>query len=229
MEKCIEEYALSLHGCSEDTKENYIETVKWFGAFLKEYGKNRFEDATAKDIGLFLSKYSISTRNLHIHNFRRFYNYINKPEIIKDLKLYKLRSKPIPYSQCLTLEEVVAIAEEAGKKREEYKVLTLTLFESCARISEILSLKVGDVEFSSVADKDGKRTVIATLYFERSKGNVNKQPVTLIMFASELKRWIANHPCKGDKTAYLFLSPYDPTQPVSDVNIFTVLQNAGRR
>ena len=132
-------------------------------------------------------------------------------------------------SELLTVEEVIAIANEAAKRREMYKVVILTLYESCARISEVLNLKLGDVIFSSVRDKEGRRKLIATLYFKRSKGGVKKQPIVLVMFASELKRWVDNHPLKGDKQAWLFPSPYNPTKPVTSESIEIVLWNAGKR
>lgn len=56
-----------------------------------------------------------------------------------------------PPSELLTLDEVMKIAEECGKRREMYKVLILVLFESCARRGELLNLKLGDVTFSARA------------------------------------------------------------------------------
>ena len=230
MRQKILQYYLSLHGCSENTKENYVERVKKFGEFLLERGIKKFEDANRLDIDLFLSKYkSEGTKNLLILIIKNFYKFIGKTEVTKHLKFYRIRLEQLTPSETLTPDEVVALANEAGKKREMNKILVLTLYESCARISEILNLLLGDVVFSSVVDKEGKRKLIATLHFKRSKGGVKKQPVTLIMFASELKRWVDNHPCKGDIQAYLFPSPYDHNYPVSDVNVLILLRNAAKR
>ncbi|MEM4713353.1 MAG: tyrosine-type recombinase/integrase [Candidatus Bathyarchaeia archaeon] len=229
MKKRIIDFYLSLHGCGEETKENYVERVKLFGIFLTKNGIMSFEGASRRELDLYLSKYSESTRNLLILILKKFYRFIGKPEVTQHLKLYKIKLEQITPSETLSPEEVVAIASEAGKKREMNKILILTLYESCARISEVLNLKLGDVQFSSVVDKEGKRKLIATLYFKRSKGGVKKQPVTLIMFASELKRWVDNHPCKGNEQAYLFPSPYNPNEPVSDVNVLITLRNAGKR
>jgi hypothetical protein len=66
-------------------------------------------------------------------------------------------------------EEVVLLANEAAKKREMYKVLMLALFESCARISEVLSLRLGDVVFGSVTDKEGHRRLEAIMHFKRAR------------------------------------------------------------
>lgn len=57
------------------------------------------------------------------------------------------------------------------QKRNMHKVTILTLFESCARISELLQLKLGDVVFGSVVDKEGNRKLIATPFQEVQGGH----------------------------------------------------------
>jgi len=109
------------------------------------------------------------TLNLYIHAFRSFYNFLNRQETLSHLKLYKVELEDITPSEILSPDEVVAIANEAGKRRELYKILILTLYESCARISEVSHLRLGDVVFGSVTDKEGNRKLIATLHFKRSK------------------------------------------------------------
>jgi hypothetical protein len=158
---------------------------------------------------------------------RSFYRDL-KPEVVTHLRVYEVELEEITPSELLTPEEVIQVAQEAGKKREMNKYLVLTLFESCVRISEVLNLKLGDVVFSSVSNKEGKRGLIATLHFKRSKGK-NKQPVTLVMFAADLKRWVDNHPFKGDEQAYLFPSPRQKGEPISLENIETVTWDAGER
>jgi len=177
----------------------------WFDSFLTGKGKRSFEDVDRKDIDLFLSGYKKpSTKNVFIAVFRRFFR--DKPEVVAHLNFYEVELEQITPSEILTPDEIVLLAQEAGRKREIYKYLVLTLFESCARISELLNLKLGDVVFSSVSDKEGKRKLIATLHFKRSKGGVRKQPVILVMFASELQRWVQSQ--RGDEQTYLFPSPY---------------------
>jgi integrase len=200
----------------------------WFDSFLTGKGKRSFEDVDRKDIDLFLSGYKKpSTKNVFIAVFRRFFR--DKPEVVAHLNFYEVELEQITPSEILTPDEIVLLAQEAGRKREIYKYLVLTLFESCARISELLNLKLGDVVFSSVSDKEGKRKLIATLHFKRSKGGVRKQPVILVMFASELQRWVQSQ--RGDEQTYLFPSPYLKTkdEPISGGSVETALWNAGQR
>jgi len=230
MKARMTEYLLSLHGIKENTKDDYLSKVKMLGTFLTKHRIMRFENANSRDIDLFLSRYdNENTLNVYIHVFRGFYNFLNLSEVVSHLKLYNIELEQITPSETLTPEEVVAIANEAGKRRELYKILILILYESCARISEILHLRLGDVIFSSVVDKEGHRKLIATLHFKRSKGGVKKQPVVLVMFSSELKRWCDNHPYKGEEQEWLFPSPFNNGEPVTIDTVEVVLWNAGNR
>ena len=188
MNEKMTEYLLSLHGIKENSKSLYVLKAKMFGIFLTERGLNRFEEAKELDLNLFLSHFNNeNTLNQYIYVFKSLYKFLNLPETVSRLQYYKIELEQITPSETLTPQEVIAITEEASKRRELYKVIILTLFESCARISEVLRLKLGDIIFDSVVDKEGQRKTIATLHFKRSKGGVKKQPVVLMMFASELK------------------------------------------
>jgi site-specific recombinase XerD len=231
MKEQITEYILSLHNTSDGTKEQYASYLRQFANYLMSVGIGRFEEVTKKDIDHFIStKLKQNTRNLYIFAIKSFYkNYLGMEDKVKHLRQKQSEEMNITPSELLTPEEVIQLANEAGKRRDMYKVLILTLFESCARINELLELRHGDAIFSSVVDKEGKRKLIATLHFKRAKGNINKQPVVLTMFASELKRWVENHPFKGNGQAYLFPSPYSDIEPVEYTTIEVVLYNAGER
>ena len=231
MEETLEDYILSLHGISESSKETYISQVRSFGHYLVSRKVAKFEDVETKDIDLFLSRYEKdSTKNNFIIRFKHFYGkFLKLPNLIEHLKVSNNDIQPVTPSELLTPDEVVKLANEATKKRQFYKVIILVLFESCARINEVLSLRLGDVVFSSVVDKDGHRKLIATLHFKRSKGGVNKQPVVLTMFAFELKRWVDSHPLKGDSLAWLFPSPHYQNEHVDMETVSVVLWNARER
>jgi len=231
MKEKMTEYLLSLYGIKEDSKAVYISKIKVLGRYLtKKRGLTKFEDAKPIDLNLFLAQYTSEyTLNVSIYVIKSFYNFLQLPEITANLKLYKIQPEQITPSETLTPEEVIKIANEASKRRELYKVIILSLFESCARISEVLQLKLGDVLFSSVVNKEGQRKLIATLHFKRSKGGVKKQPVNLVMFASELKRWYDNHPNKSDKQAYLFPSPTRNGKAITNDSVGLALWNAGER
>ncbi|MCJ7632111.1 tyrosine-type recombinase/integrase [Candidatus Bathyarchaeota archaeon] len=222
------DYLLTLR-VSESTKELYLQRLRMFGLWLIKNGIRSFTNVRKADVNRFLSNYDKNnTKNGYITALRPFYKaFLNKPDVVKDLGYYAEELEPITPSEVLTPDEVVTIAEKAGERREMYKVIILSLFESCARVNELLHLKKGDVQFHSVTDKEAHRKLIATLYFKRSKGNVPKQPVTLIMFASELKRYCDNH--HGDSQSWLFPSPYDSNNPITKDTVQYVLWHAGER
>jgi len=222
------DYLLTLR-VSESTKELYLQRLRMFGLWLIKNGMKSFTSVRKADINRFLSNHDKNnTKNGYITALRPFYKaFLNNPDAVKDLGYYAEELEPITPSEVLTPDEVVTIAEKAGERREMYKVIILSLFESCARVNELLHLKKGDIQFHSVTDKEAHRKLIATLYFKRSKGNVPKQPVTLIMFASELKRYVNNH--HGDSQSWLFPSPYDSNNPITKDTVQYVLWHAGER
>lgn len=224
-------YLLTLYHLSEGTKEQYMLRLRKFGLWLMSNGIRRFEDAEEGDLIAFINSLDkVNTINAYITLFKPFYRFLGKGGVAKNLKFYSEDLQPITPSEILTPEEVVKLAEECGRRRDMYKVIVLTLYESCARINELLHLKYGDVQFSTVRDKEGHRQLIATLYFKRSKANIPKQPITIVMFASELKRYCENHPTKKPSD-WLFPSPYKSksSQPINDYVIQFVLKEAGKR
>ena len=171
MQETLEDYMLSLHSVSEDSKKIYLGQLKTFASFLMSRGIKRFQDATSKDKDLFLSRYQKdNTKNGYIARLKYLYGKLLKqPELVEHLKIVNHDIEPVTPAELLRPDEVVKLANEASKRREMYKVIILTLYESCARISGLLSLKIGDVVFSSVVDKEGHRKLIAILHFKRSK------------------------------------------------------------
>ena len=226
MREALKEWYKSLHNIKLRTRLNYLFIVKKFGEYLVENGKQRFEDAGKKDVDSYLSTINKeSTHNSVLIVIKRFYNDIKKSEVVKTLKAKSIDLKSIPPSQLITPEEIVELAGATGD--QEYKTAILTLYESSARVDvEVLKLKLEDVVFSSVRDKEDNHNLIATLHFGNSKGDVKKEPVTLSMFAGELKSWVENHPNKGDKQAWLFPSKTNPSKPIPYITIWHNLRKA---
>lgn len=228
MKTKLGEYHNSLHNAKLTTKLDYLVRLKKLGEHAKESGLKRFEDLTKAEIDLFLSNLkTVGTRNTYICGIKTFYKWLGYGEIVKDFKPKKRENSNITPSQLLTPEDAVKLASHMPT--EENKVLTLTLYESAARISEVLELRVGDVEFESVRDKENNPSQIAILYFGKSKGDVQKQPVTMVMFSSELNRWIRSHPYKDDSMAYVFFSTKNPTKHIDKSVVWSNLKKAAKK
>ena len=152
MTETLEDYILSLHGLSESSKEIYLGQMRTFGRFSISRGIKRFKDATSKDIDIFLSQYQKdTTKNGYVTRLKYLYGKLLKqPELVEHLRIVNHDIEPVTPAELLKPNEVVKLANESGKRREMCKVIILTLYESCARISELLSLKIGDVIFGNV-------------------------------------------------------------------------------
>jgi integrase/recombinase XerD len=222
-------YLATMHNLSDGSKEGYLVRLRRFGLFLMEHNCEAFEDADKEEVDEFLSGFkSHNTVNGYITTLKPFYReFLKREGPVKGLKYYLEEIQPISPAELLTPDEVIKISEECGKRREMYKIIPLVFFESCARKSEVLGLKLGDVAFTSVLDKENKKRLIATLHFSRSKANVPKQPVTLVMFAYELKRYCDNH-C-GKPSDWLFQSPYDKSKPIGTNVIEELLYESARK
>lgn len=83
MKEWILEFQLSLHGITENTRDNYLARMEWFGSFLTEHGIMQFEKVEKKDIDIFLSKCtSPSTKNLFIARAPTIFDTIIEKNII---------------------------------------------------------------------------------------------------------------------------------------------------
>lgn len=230
MKATLRSYGNSLHNVKPSTKMDYLTRLKKFGEHLKRNGKPRFEDVKdRKIVDLFLSSYKkTETRNTYISTIKTFYKWLGLLNVLGDLKPKNVSTNQnLTPSQLLTPEEVVLLANHMPT--EENRVLTLTLYESAARIGEVLDLKIGDVEFSSVRDRENRPSLIATLHFGRSKGGLKKQPVVLSMFAADLKHWLEYHPYKDDQNAYIFFSVRNPKAHIDKSVVWSNLKNAGKK
>lgn len=95
MRETLEDYMLSLYGVCEGSKLNYKSQVRTFGRFLKSQGIKRFEDASSKDIDLFLSNYQKdSTKNVHIVRLKHLYGtFLKMPNLVEHLKIEGIKDE----------------------------------------------------------------------------------------------------------------------------------------
>ena len=123
MVETMEDYMFTL-STSETTKELYLLKLRKLGLWLMKNGIKSFTNAKKTDINRFLASYSNNnTKNSFITCLRMFYKvFLNKPDIVKDLKYYREELEPITPSEVLIPEEVIKIANEAGKRRDIYKL-----------------------------------------------------------------------------------------------------------
>jgi len=166
----------------------------------KSLGK-RFEDATKDDIVNMIVK--IEKRNLSQwtkHDYKvilkRFYKWLRDSEIYPPEVRWIRTSNNIPNKiqkkDLLTVEEVQKIADCATNLRD--KAFIWVYFESMRRLGEILSLKIGNVEF----DELGARLTV--------NGKVGRDNARVITSAPLLASWLNIHPLRNNPDAPVWVT-----------------------
>lgn len=102
----------------------------------------------------------------------------------------KNNNKKLP-EELLTPEDVEKLASVATNLRD--KAFVLTLYESGARIGELLPIRIRQIEF----DKHG---ALLTL-----RGKTGSRRIRLIASVQALIQWLNSHPYKSDKEAFVWI------------------------
>ncbi|MEM4973184.1 MAG: site-specific integrase [Candidatus Hadarchaeales archaeon] len=129
------------------------------------------------------------------------------------LKVLRSRSQRDLPKQVLTEEEAARLVAACESLRN--RALVHVLYESGGRASEVLGLKIGDVEF----DELGAVIVV--------KGKTGSRRIRLIESVPDLQRWLAVHPDKNNPDAPLW--PGRNGGPISVEFLNTIVKRAAAR
>ncbi len=126
---------------------------------------------------------------------RGLFKYYEREDILKLLKVNNRVAKnnnKLP-EEILTEDEIKQLV--SSEKSIMYQALIMSLWESGARRSEFLTLKIKDVYF----DADG-------CFFILPNGKTGMRRVRLVNSTSLLSNWLEYHPLKANKGAPLWIS-----------------------
>ena len=208
------QYLLVEKGVSKETIKNYAYDLKQFFTILK---KNDTSDLKSRDIQEFIriqtqNMMSIPTILRRISSTKNFYLFLEKERIISfqiDTLDKPKGAKKLPV--CISIEEVEALLNQPDLTKNEgqrNKAMLEVMYSSGLRISELLSLKVKQVNF--------ERGIIKIV----GKGN-KERIVPIGEFALEyLNKYISDgrRKNKNRNSDYLFLNRYG--EPLSRVYFF---------
>ncbi len=125
------------------------------------------------------------------------------------------------HNDVLSVEEVAKLSDGAINLRD--KALIWTLYESGARVGELLSLRLGDVE----------RMEYGAIRLRFPSGKTGQRTVPLFEAAvPNLLVWLKNHPRAGDAGAPLWCAIEQPTEigkPIGYRMVVKLLESAARR
>ena len=172
------DYIIGECNCSLNTKSSYSTTFYLLIEFLfKKYkiksNEITFDNLNKEIIIEFLDylendrKNSVSTRNQRLASLKSFFKYVqyNEPSLfdlctqILSIKNKKVPNKIISY---FSEEEIKIIISHLNKENNlKYLTLLCVLYETGARVSELINIKICDINLSDTAS--------ITLYGKRNK------------------------------------------------------------
>jgi site-specific recombinase XerD len=149
---------LSERGCSKETIVSYEFDLKRFASSAKK----DLAHVTPDDIRAFiverLGVVSASTASRQLYALRCFYSYLLDEELITVNPAHRIAAikVPLPVVLAPTLQEVESMIESvtlAGTKKEiavglRNRAIILTVYGSGLRVSEVITLKIADIDFS---------------------------------------------------------------------------------
>jgi len=184
-------YANHLKIIAERINKNFLDVTKEdITTFLSELERHGYIPKTKNDKNLI--PYSEWTKMDYKVTLKRFFRFLGKEELIKDVKTtIRNNRKKLP-EELLTKSEIKKMIEVADHPRD--KAMISLLYEGGLRIGELASLKIKNVVF----DKYG--AVI------KVRGKTGERRVRIISSSSLLAKWIETHPKRKDKNASLWVN-----------------------
>src|SRR2546425_2399319 len=175
----------------------------------KLFGK-RFETATKENIvelvsrieGLEVGDYTKHDYKVIIKKFYQWLRQYDDGEYPPEVKWIKDARKPqskLTKSDLLTFDDVTRLVNATVNIRD--KALMLVLMESGRRIGEILTLRIGDVEFDDVGAK---------LHVNGKTGNDFSR---IISSSVALAQWLDNHPMRDNPKAPIWIALEERGRP----------------
>lgn len=190
---------LQRRGIALCTRHFYAANARRLARFLNK----PFEEATREDLEGFVdetSKRSAAGTVLCVKRFlKAFYQLLLAPDFgqqppalvawIRLRQAYGVSKLP---QDLLKPAEILRLADATTHPRD--RALIMVLYDSAARVSELISARIGDVE----TDAYGARLVL--------RGKTGTRYVRLLHSVPDLLAWINCHPFKHDQQAPLFIS-----------------------
>jgi integrase/ribosomal protein L40E len=185
-------------GAVARTKSAFIGILLSFGRHLKK----PFKEATEDDIRRYLRRISANGNSLNTWNntaikIRKFYRWLygmEKGENPKQVAWVKCRKRKnqLPIDHFLTKDEFYQFVRTTDNSRD--RAFLMTLWESSARISEILDLRIKNIEF----DRYGAVLII--------NGKTGRRRIRLIEAVPDLQTWLNQHPFRDIPEAPIWQS-----------------------
>jgi len=212
-----------------------VKYYTYLRVMAEQLGKD-FDKATRKDINRLMDKiYSLKVKRGKNHTERgistatkydyavmlkTFYKWLKKkrePEETQDIIPPKPKNNKLHPEDILTWEDVIKLSQCAMNPRD--KALVQVLWDSGARIEELLTLQLQDVEVVA----DGRAAI---LHIRKSKTEEGLRDIAIPKAGPALIELLRNHPL-NEKTAHVFVKTTG--EPLSYSTARKILQDLKKR
>ena len=175
------------------TRYSYLRMLFHSAKFFKK----PYDELTRAEFNEFLPTleglYSPRSYNDRIKTHRMLYNWLEKPEVVKDAQK-KRNIKPVHQApDLLTFEEFKKLLDTCYNLRD--RCLIHLFWETGARVSEILSIQLKDIKEEEFG---------FTITIRESK--TEPRPAIIVEAKDDLDAWLQQHPYKNMPDAPLFVS-----------------------
>jgi integrase len=187
---------------------------KTFRQMTKQDVTNYFDNLTVKP-------YTIEHRRIVITKFFKWLYDNENPDVVKDLEPnLNAYDKTIDPKSLWTDEEIKQLVKVCTHPRD--KAMIMTLYDTGARIGELLSMNICDADFQGDT---------CSIFLRNSK--TQRRRVGVLFSAPYLQEWIDCHPMKNNPDAPLWISLSHNTtrrgNRLKDNSAFDILKSAQKR
>jgi len=185
-----------------------------------------FRSVTAEEMRAFWRSrrdaWAASTQSMRVIVYKTFFRVLHGyrkytyPEVVAWMQRpsqRRIKKKVTRPNQLLTEEDVQRLVETALTVRE--RALYMMLWDSGARIGEILDLRVGSIQF----DEHGAYTYVM--------GKTGQRRIRFVHASAYLRELLSVHPQKDDPNAYLFLTTHG--NPLTAGRVWEQLNHTAQR
>ena len=137
------------------------------------------------------SPFTVQGDILEVKLFFRWLTQGSEKDLFQNIKIKKPR-RHLPVEQLITREDIIRLVDACDKPRD--RALIMLMWDSGARIGELLSLNIGHVQF----DRYGAVVIVT--------GKTGMRRLRLISSVPDIQTWINMHPLRADANAPLFVT-----------------------
>ena len=207
----FEEYRKSLQ--LNGLKENTIVTKFWHVyALFKYLDQKDANDVTKDDIESYVLHRRKTRKPKTVHNdiidIRLFFNWLKPDNDFFTVIKSRSPKNQLPVDELLLQDDVKALLSSCQTQRD--RALISVLWDSAARVSEILNIDIGKVQF----DKYGATVIV--------NGKTGMRKLRLINSVPDLQIWLNQHPDRENHNAPLFVTLRKKGNGYPRLNIRTI-------